>query len=105
MGLNIQSGKVENFTTAGSDWYQVVFKTPFDATSNVIINAQIQTYAGVDTPGLRLQNVSPLGFEVCMKELRESYASSSVVGDLGTFKGSGTHPNAETLGWVAISLD
>jgi hypothetical protein len=103
MSFQIQSGTVDNFTAAGDDWYSVTFDTPFAEDATVVIQAQIQTYAGPDYPGLRLKKVSNTGFEVCMKEMYQSGATSSVAGDLGTVKGDGSHPNAETLGWIAVS--
>lgn len=104
MLFSIQTGKVPNFTAAlNTGWYQVTFNTPF--ASGVVPNvfAQIQTRNGEDTPGLRLRNVSNTGFEVRMDELILNNANSSTKGSLGKFSGSGDHPNAETLGWMAVS--
>ncbi len=104
MKFQIQTGKVDNFTASINEgWYTVNFETAFDERSVPVVFAQIQTRNGEDTPGLRLKNISNTSFEVRMDELIMNKSNSSKVGDLGTFKGPGDHPNAETLGWVAIA--
>lgn len=97
----IQTGSVENFTNSISDgWYRVTFTTVFDSTP--IVFAQIQSFEGIDTPGLRLQNVSTTGFDVRMDELVMSNAQSAKLGNMGKLSGPGLHPYPETLGWMAI---
>ena len=104
MSLSIQTGIVENFTASReTGWYQVTYPFAFDSDAQVVAFAQIQTRNGQDTPGLRLRNVNNEGFEVRMDELIGSNVTSSTVGDLGTVKTSGDHPNAETLGWMALA--
>ncbi len=105
MTLSIQTGKVTEFTASTSTgWYTVTFETAFAEGTVPQVFAQIQTRNGQDTPGLRLKNISNTSFDVRMDELITSNVTSSIVGDLGTVKGSGDHPNAETLGWLAIEL-
>lgn len=101
MSQSIQTGTVENFTNSISDgWYRVSFTTKF--TSAPLVFAQIQTHEGIDTPGLRLQNVTNDGFDVRMDELVMSNAVSAKLGNLGKLSGPGLHPYGETLGWMAI---
>ena len=104
MSLSIQTGTVPNFTASrDTGWYQVTYPFAFDGSAQVVVFAQIQTRNGGDTPGLRLQNVTNKGFEVRMDELIGSGVTSSTAGNLGTVESDGTHPYAETLGWVAIA--
>ncbi len=101
MNFSIQTGTVPNFTASRkTGWFNVNFPQPFQTTP--IVFAQTQTFRGPDTPGIRIQNVSANGFEVRMDELQASGATSSTQGSLGRFVSDGVHPNAETLGWVAI---
>lgn len=101
MNCSIQTGTVTNFTASRkTGWYRVDFPHAFPSTP--VVFAQVQTFNGPDTPGIRIQNVSPTGFEVRMDELQASGATSSTQGNLGRFLSDGIHPNAETLGWLAI---
>ena len=103
--FSIQSGNVADFATGINEgWYTVIFPSPFAEGVLPQVFAQIQTYGGKDTPGLRLQNVSNTGFEVTMAEIYGSNVTSSAVGDLGTVETNGKHPNTETLGWTAIAI-
>lgn len=105
MSLQIRIGTVDNFATSRESdpsWYQVTFPEAFNGSGEVVVTAQIQTFNGSDTPGLRLKNVNSKGFQVRMNELVGSQVSSSTEGDLGTIKTNDGRPNAETLGWVAI---
>jgi len=104
MALTIQSGKVDNFTASiNTGWQTVNFPTAFPTTP--LVFAQIQTFGGADTPGLRLKNITNSSFDVRMDEIVSHNATSSTLGDLGKIQGSGDHPNAETLGWMAIEQD
>lgn len=101
MNLSIQSGSVRNFSASRkTGWHRVTFPHPFPSTP--VVFAQTQTYVGVDTPGIRIQNVSSSSFEVRMDELQAHGCTSSVQGNLGKFTADGKHPNPETLGWMAI---
>lgn len=109
MYTHVQAGTVKNFSaTRDTGWYTVEFPESFETDGRnpqqVIVNAQIQTRNGEDTPGLRLRNVSNTSFEVRMDEIIANKTSSSKQGDLGVIKSSGAHPNAETLGWVATAI-
>ena len=105
MSFSIQTGSVDKFTASLNEgWYTVNFETPFNEGVVPLVFAQIQTRNGEDTPGLRLKNISNSGFEVRMDEIIVNNATSSTQGELGKVKGSGDHPNAETLGWMAIAL-
>lgn len=102
--VQIQNGVVTNFTTSRQSdpsWYQVTFPQAFSGSGEIVVTAQIQTYNGMDTPGLRIQNVDATGFQVRMNELVGNDVSSSAAGDLGKIQTNDGHPNAETLGWIA----
>ena len=108
MATAIQSGTVPNFTASrATGWYLVTFPKPFGANGRdpeqVVVNAQIQTRNGDNTPGLRLRNVTSTGFEVRMDEIISSHTTSSTDGDLGKVESDGEHPHAETLGWMPIA--
>ena len=101
MNFSIQSGNVPNFTASRrTGWLKVTFPNSFVSTP--IVFAQIQTFKGPDSPGIRIQNITPFGFEVRMDELQASGATSSVQGSLGKFVSDGIHPNPEILGWIAV---
>ncbi len=101
MNLSIQSGTVSNFSSSRrTGWHNVTFPHSFPSTP--VVFAQIQTYRGSDSPGIRIQNVTSSGFDVRMDELQAHGATSSTQGDLGKFAADGVHPNPETLGWIAI---
>ena len=101
MNFSIQSGTVSNFKASrGTGWFRVNFPSSFSSTP--VVFAQIQSYGGMDTPGIRIQNVSASGFDVRMDELVAHGATSSIQGNLGKFMADGTHPNPETLGWIAV---
>lgn len=104
MLFSIETGKVGDFTASiNTGWYTVTFDTPYASGVVPLVFVQIQTRNGEDTPGLRLRNISNTGFEVRMDELIMNNSKSTVEGDLGKFSGSGDHPNAETLAWIAIN--
>ena len=101
MNCSIQTGTVPNFTASReTGWFKVTFPHAFSSTP--VVMAQIQTYGGPDTPGIRLQNVTSSGFEVRMDELIAHRSTSSTQGSLGKFSSDGVHPGAETLGWIAV---
>ena len=101
MNFSIQSGSEHGFTASRkTGWLNINFPEVF--SSKPVVFAQIQTFIGPDTPGIRIQNVSIHGFEVRMDELQASGATSSTQGRLGKFVSDGIHPNAETLGWIAV---
>lgn len=101
MSISIQSGKVRNFSASRkTGWLTVNFPVPFSSTPTVF--AQVQTFSGPDTPGIRIQNVTANSFDVRMDELQANGATSSKQGSLGRFLSDGVHPNPETLGWMAM---
>jgi len=101
MNISIQTGKVPNFTASRqTGWFAVNFPSAFSTVPTVY--AQIQTFRGPDSPGIRIQNVTEHGFEVRMDELFASGSTSSTQGSLGTFSSDGRHPAPEILGWIAI---
>ncbi len=102
--FNAQTGTVENFTTKDYNWQSVKFDPAFPDGVIPQVFAQVQTFGGTDIPGLRLQNISNTGFEVSLREVYQSHAKSSVLGDLGTLQGNGDHPDAETLAWMAVAI-
>ncbi|NGO67228.1 hypothetical protein [Streptomyces boncukensis] len=81
-------------TTGGdtSTFTRVNFPTSFPAGSEVIVHAQVQTFNGAHTPGLRLADVSADGFLIRMNEI---YATNA--------KSDGTH-GWETVGWTAHTV-
>jgi hypothetical protein len=52
------------------DWYRVQFARPFDAPPVVVAN--IATFAGGDTAGVRMRRLSGSGFEVMVEEEQSS---------------------------------
>lgn len=102
--FNTQTGTVENFTTTDYNWQTVKFDPAFPDGVIPQVFAQIQTFGGGDIPGLRLKNISNASFQVSMREVYVSNATSSTLGDLGTVQGNGNHPNEETLAWMAIAI-
>ena len=85
-------GNTETFT-------QVNFPTPFPAGSKVIVIPMVQTFNGAHTPGLRIANVTNVGFMIRINEVvceppgHPSYPLSD-----------GTHVN-ESIGYVAFTVD
>ena len=76
-----------------STFLQVAFPTPFPPGSTVIVIPMVQTFNGSDTPGVRIANVTNVGFLIRMNEL---------VALLGALS-NGTHV-VETIGWVAFAV-
>ncbi len=102
MSISIQSGRVRRFSASRkTGWLTVNFPVPFTSTPTVF--AQVQTFSGPDTPGIRIQNVTANSFEVRMDELQASGSTSSTQGNLGKFVSDGISPNPEVLGWMAIA--
>ncbi len=101
MNISIQSGKVNRFSASRkSGWFTVNFPNEFSTVPTVF--AQIQTYNGPDTPGIRIKNVTARSFDVRMDELIANGSTSSIQGNLGLFSADGGHPNPEILGWIAV---
>lgn len=103
-----QAGTVGKFTASRkTGWLTVRFPKSFARKDRkpeaIVVNAQIQTRNGDNTPGLRLRNVTSESFEVRMDEIISSHTTSSTDGDLGLVESDGEHPHEETLGWVAIA--
>jgi hypothetical protein len=74
------------------NWHKVTFDVPFEKEKRVVVIPMTQTYVGDNTPGLRLQNVTNLGFEIRFNELVG-------IGDLS----DGSHQK-EIVGWVAYAF-
>ncbi|MGW9123233.1 hypothetical protein ACWGRV_42815 [Streptomyces sp. NPDC055663] len=83
--VETQGGNTSTFT-------QVTFPTPFPEGAEVVVLAQVQTFNGAHTPGLRIANVTAEGFEIRMNEI---YATNAL--------SDGTHGN-ETAGWSASTV-
>ncbi|MFF0561472.1 hypothetical protein [Streptomyces sp. NPDC004266] len=75
-----------------STFTRVTFPTPFPEGAEVVVLAQVQTFNGPHTPGLRLANVTREGFLIRMNELYGTNVQSD-----------GTHGN-ETVGWFASTI-
>ncbi|GGP44904.1 hypothetical protein [Saccharothrix coeruleofusca] len=82
-------------TTPGdlSTFTEVTFPTPFPRGSDVIVTANVQTFNGPHTPGLRIANVTEAGFFIRMNELVA----------LGKPLSDGVHVE-ETIGWIAATV-
>ncbi|MFJ6013085.1 hypothetical protein [Streptomyces sp. NPDC092952] len=76
-----------------STFTQVTFPSPFPRGSTVIVVPFVQTFAGPDTPGLRIADVTVTGFKIRMNELAGS----------GKALSDGTH-TSETVGWIASTV-
>ncbi|MFJ9863523.1 hypothetical protein [Streptomyces sp. NPDC101165] len=98
----IQTGRLDLSSTnptetSGGDtstFTQVTFPTPFPPNSEVIVFAQVQTFLGPDTPGLRIHGVNVNGFKIRLNEL---------VGN-GAALADGKH-TAESVGWIATTVN
>ncbi|MET8546083.1 hypothetical protein ABZW03_36450 [Kitasatospora sp. NPDC004799] len=97
----IQTGKLQlssaNLTeVAGgntSTFTQVIFPTPFPDDSTVIVLPFVQTFHGPDTPGLRIADVTTVGFKIRINEL------------VGTGRALSDGPHTtETVGWIASTV-
>ncbi|MER5492937.1 hypothetical protein [Streptomyces sp. NPDC002490] len=96
-----QTGKVQlsssnPVATTGGDtstFTQVVFPSAFPDGSSVIVIPFVQTFNGPDTPGLRIADVTTVGFKIRINEL---HANGKVTSD-------GTH-TTETVGWIASTV-
>ena len=86
------SGNTSTFT-------QVNFPTPFPAGSKVIVVPMVQTFNGAHTPGLRIANVTNVGFMIRMNEVvcQQPGQPTQPLSD-------GSHVN-ESIGYVAFTVD
>jgi hypothetical protein len=97
----IQTGRLQlnssnPVATSGGDtstFTQVVFPAAFPDGSTVVVIPFVQTFNGPDTPGLRIADVTTVGFKIRINEL---HASARVTSD-------GTH-TTETVGWIATTV-
>lgn len=93
-----QTGKLQlssshPVATVGGDtssFTQVTFPAAFPDGSTVVVVPFVQTFNGPDTPGLRIADVTTVGFKIRINEL---HAHGKVTAD-------GTH-TTETVGWIA----
>lgn len=76
-----------------STFTQVIFPAAFPDGSSVIVIPFVQTFNGPDTPGLRIAEVTTVGFKIRINEI---HAAGKVTAD-------GTH-TAETIGWIATTV-
>ena len=77
-----------------STFTRVTFPTPFPRGSRVIVTANVQTFNGPQTPGLRISDVTEAGFLIRLNELVVN-GSPSALSD-------GLHAE-ETIGWIAAT--
>ena len=103
MSVTIQTGSIKDFTTCRADqaWFTVKFPNPYPKDVIPKVFAQIQTYNGNNTPGLRITNVTNASFQIRMNEIMGHNTTSDKVGDLGLVKSDGYHVS-EVLAWMAI---
>lgn len=71
----------------------VEFPQAFPAGSTVVVQVQIQTFHGNESPGIRIMDITNTGFKCRMNELLV-FANKPI--------SDGKHTN-ETFGWVAYS--
>jgi hypothetical protein len=83
--VETRSGNTTTFT-------RVEFPTPFPDGSEIVVLAQVQTFNGSHTPGLRIAEVTPQGFLIRINEL---YGTN--------IKSDGVHTR-ETVGWFATTV-
>ncbi|WP_328957267.1 hypothetical protein [Kitasatospora purpeofusca] len=81
-----QGGGTSTFT-------QVTFPAAFPDGSEVIVVPFVQTFNGADTPGLRIADVTTVGFKIRINEI---HVNGKVTSD-------GTHAS-ETVGWIASTV-
>ncbi|HIK07998.1 MAG TPA: hypothetical protein IGS40_25475 [Trichormus sp. M33_DOE_039] len=74
-------------------WHNITFDVPFAEDKKVVIVPMVQTYNGFETPGLRIQNVSRLGFDIRIDE---------VIGTNNNLS-DGYHV-PEVVGWIAYGF-
>lgn len=88
----LQDGNTKTFT-------QVYFPKPFPAGSKVIVIPMVQTFNGAHTPGIRIANVTNVGFMIRMNEvvIQPPGHPSHPLSD-------GIHEN-ESIGYVAFTID
>lgn len=75
-----------------STFTQVTFPAPFPAGSTVIVTANVQTFNGAETPGVRIADVTEKGFRIRINEL---VGGGKAISD-------GRHAE-ETIGWIAAT--
>ena len=80
---------------AHNTWHEVPFDPPFPEGTSVFVIPMTQTYNGGETPGLRVKNVTPAGFEIRFDEVHILNPS-----DNGS---DGDHVN-ERVGWAAYAF-
>ncbi|MDJ0508357.1 MAG: DUF2252 family protein [Crocosphaera sp.] len=78
---------------SANTWHKISFNPPFPDNNQVIVLPMTQTYQGNETPGLRIRNVNPQGFEIRFDEVITSTGNSS----------DGHHIN-EQVGWLAYGI-
>ncbi|CAL9336836.1 hypothetical protein [Streptomyces sp. enrichment culture] len=83
--VETQGGDISTFT-------RVTFPSPFPPGSEVIVLAQVQTFNGPDTPGVRIANVTRTGFLIRLNEL---YGANTL--------SDGVYAQ-ETVGWFASTV-
>lgn len=76
-----------------SAFIDVQFPQAFPDGSKVIVQVQIQTFNGNNSPGIRIMDVTSTGFKCRMNELIVHPAE---------LLSNGIH-NTETFGWIAYS--
>ncbi len=93
--LNMRMGLVKGMTADrdNNTWQTVTFDPAMNDSKDHIAFAQVQSYNGAQTPGLRIRNVTHEGFEMRMDEV----ISSGETAD-------GTHA-AEDVSWIAYEID
>ena len=77
-----------------SRFHQVNFDRPFRKGAKVVVLAQVQTFNGVNTPGIRIAEVNEFGFKIRLNEL-----VGHPDGKLKRY--SDGHHKEETIGYVA----
>ncbi|MDJ0556979.1 MAG: hypothetical protein QNJ68_21555 [Microcoleaceae cyanobacterium MO_207.B10] len=78
-------------------WYHVKFQVPFSKDKKVVVIPMTQTYNGIQTPGLRIRNVSPEGFEIRFDEIVGVRVNQI------SYSSDGNHAD-EVVGWAAFGF-
>ena len=83
---------------ASGAWHKVTFAPPFPSNRRVVVMPMTQTYNGQESPGIRIQNVTPNSFEIRFDETIYRLTNQPpVISD-------GNHINNEIVGWVAYGF-
>ena len=94
--VNFNSLGTPNLTNNSTTGFtKVSFEPAFPEGSKVVVQAQVMTFNGADSPGIRIQKVTTSSFYIRMNELVGGKDSHTALSD-------GQH-TTETIGWTAYA--